>query len=98
MLKRLIKRLFLALFTEELEALEIDLRARIERASEDVAQELLNDHSFTYALAQEVIYDGDIVSEVEDKVKESLEGIDDDIRDLQEEIRDLKEEITNEPS
>lgn len=86
MFKRLLKRLFLALFTEELEALEIDLRARIERATEDVAQDLLNDHSFTYALAQEVLYDGDVVSEVEDRIRESLEAIQDELRDLHEEV------------
>lgn len=86
MLKSLIKRLFLALFNEELEALKVELQDQIDKAHEEAASHLLNDHSFTYALAQEVIYDGDVVSEVEDRVRETLEAIQEDLRDLHEEM------------
>lgn len=89
MFKALIKRLFIALFNEEIEALTIDLQARIERLQEDVSHDLLNDLSFPYEVSQEIIRDGDLCDEVEDRLRETLEMLEGRIDDIESQLEEL---------
>lgn len=93
MLKRLIKRLFLALFTEELEALEIDFRARLDVLHHEIAHDLMNDTSFIYDLSQKIIEEGDIKDGLEDSLRESLEALEGRIDDIERDIEDLEKEV-----
>ena len=84
MLKALIKRLFLALFTDELKALKVELRAQIERTTEEVASNLTNDHKFTYDLSQMIINQEDVILEHLSEAQDTLESLQGRIDDLEE--------------
>ena len=86
MIKGLLKRLFLALFKEEIEALDNELRAHIDTTKDEVAGELLNDSSFIYDVTQEIIFNRDIIDEIKDDLTESLDALESRIDELEEEI------------
>ena len=86
MFKALIKRLFLALFKQELESLEADFQGRIENLRQEVTHDLMNDYSFFYEVTEHLIYDGEVTSVIEDNLRESLESLEMRIDELEQEL------------
>ena len=74
----LVKPFILSLIKDEIDCLREDIPD---------SDYLLNDNSFIYEISEQILYTGELLDNVEDRVRETLDALESRIEEIEEELK-----------